>query len=68
MSVFHKIKTMDGYHLRGASYILIGIIGIVVETVLFKPVRPVVILLWLAVILIGIAVIFTLKDGKREDV
>lgn len=59
---------MDGYHLRGASYILIGIIGIVVETVLFKPVRPVVILLWLAVILIGIAVIFTLKDGKREDV
>ncbi len=68
MSVFHKIKTMDGYHLRGAGYILIGVIGIVVEAVLFKPVRPIVVLLWLAVIGIGIAVIFTLKDEKNPHV
>ncbi|NOY57663.1 MAG: hypothetical protein GXO75_01855 [Calditrichaeota bacterium] len=65
MSVFHKIKTMDGFHLRGAGYILIGVIGIVVESVLFKPLRPVVVLLWLAVIGIGVAVIFTLKEDKR---
>lgn len=68
MLLLHKIKTMDGYRLRGAGYILIGVIGIIVEAMLFKPVRPVVILLWLAVILIGVAVIFTLKEEKNQDV
>ncbi|NIA31286.1 MAG: hypothetical protein GWP06_15425 [Actinobacteria bacterium] len=65
MSIFHKIKSIDGYFLRGAGYILIGVVGIVVESVFFKPLRPFVVLLWLAVILIGLAVIFTLKEEKR---
>ncbi len=68
MSVFRKIKAMDGYHLRGASYILVGIIGMVIESVFFKPIRPIVILLWLAVLGIGVAVVLTLKEEKGRDV
>ena len=64
-SMFKKINLSDGFRKRGLFYIAIAIIGIGYELFVAHPIRPIVLLLWLAVIGIGITVILTLKDEKR---
>ncbi len=57
---------MDRYRKRGMLYIIISIIGIVIELFFSKGIDYGVLILWLGVIGIGIIVMLTLKDPHRN--
>ncbi len=66
MTLWNKIAQMDRYSKRGMIYILISIIGIVIELFFSKAIDYAVLILWLGVIGIGLIVMLTLKDPHRK--
>ena len=56
-------RITDGYKKRGLIYIALALAGIGYEVAFVQLVRPIVLILWLAVIGIGIAVMLTLRDS-----
>lgn len=66
MTLWNKIAQMDRYRKRGMIYIIISIIGIVIELFFSKGIDYGVLILWLGVSGIGIIVMLTLKDPHRK--
>jgi predicted membrane channel-forming protein YqfA (hemolysin III family) len=57
-----KKRFADGYFRRGVIYAGIALIGIGYELVFVRPLRPVVLTLWVGVLGIGVIVILNLRD------
>jgi hypothetical protein len=61
-SLLEKLRTVDGYKKRGSLYTAIGFLGLLYELFFSRPIRPVVAILWTAVIGIGIIVFVTFRN------
>ncbi len=57
----------DKYTVRGGIYFIIGLLGILYETLIKSPPETIVILLYIAIIGIGVISITKLKEHKDPN-
>ncbi|OGC00064.1 hypothetical protein A2V82_14010 [candidate division KSB1 bacterium RBG_16_48_16] len=63
-SFLDKLKALGGYKKRSFLYAGVGALGLLYELFSSRPIRPVVAILWIAVIGIGIIVLVTFRDAQ----
>ncbi len=64
-SLKEKYQCTDGYQKRAYLYLVISFIGLSYEFLFIRPMRTIVILLWLGVFGIGLIVKFMLQEPER---
>lgn len=64
-SLREKFQSADGYQKRAYLYLVISFIGLSYEFLFVRPMRTIVILLWLGVFGIGLIVKFLLREPER---
>jgi hypothetical protein len=64
-NLLNQYKAASSFKKRGIIYISIGVLFLSYELFFSKPIRTIVVLLWIGVIFIGVAVLTQLKDHDR---
>ena len=63
--LFDQYKTAGPFKKRGIIYISIAALFVLYELLFSRPVRTIVVLLWIGVVFIGVIVLTQFKDKNR---
>jgi hypothetical protein len=64
-NLIDRYKAAGSFKKRGIIYISIAALFISFELMFSRPVRPIVVMLWIGVVIIGVIVLTQFKDKNR---
>jgi hypothetical protein len=64
-NLLNRYKSAGSFKKRGIIYISIAVLFLLYELIFSRPIRTIVVLLWIGVIFIGVAVLTQFKDHDR---